>query len=108
MAIEITDAVLLDARHEFSFAELVEFSGCTEAELRELMEYGALVPAHPEEAQWTFGGQFVVAVRTAVRLRDDLELDAPAVALALKLISRIHELEGQLRELQAQAPHGRP
>jgi chaperone modulatory protein CbpM len=104
MAIEITDAVLLDARHEFTFAELVEYSGCTEPELRELMEYGALVPAHPEEAQWTFRGEFVVSVRAAVRLREDLELDAPAVALALKLISRIHELEGQLREAQAQLP----
>jgi hypothetical protein len=39
-----------------------------------------------------------------VRLREDLELDAPAVALALKLLSRIHELEGQLREVQAQLP----
>ena len=104
MAIEITDAVLLDARHEFSFAELVEFSGCTEGDLRELMDYGALLPEHPEAAQWSFRGEFVVAVRTAVRLRDDLELDLPAVALALKLIHRIHVLEGQLREAQAQLP----
>jgi chaperone modulatory protein CbpM len=101
---EQADAVWLDAHHEFSFAELVQFSGLSEAELRELVDYGALVPNNPQGAEWTFSGDIVVTVQAAGRLRADLELDPQALALALTLIGRIRDLEAQLRGLRAQLP----
>jgi chaperone modulatory protein CbpM len=104
MELEQTDAMWLDDRGEFSFAELARFSGLSEAELRELVDYGALVPNNPQEAQWTFSGDIVVTVRAAGRLREDLELDAQALALTLTLINRIRKLEAQLCNLQAQLP----
>lgn len=105
---EQADAVWLDARHEFSFAELVQISGLSEAELRELVDYGVLMPTDPQGAEWTFGGDIVVTVQAAGRLRDDLELDAQALALALTLINRIRDLEAQLRNLRAQLPRRSP
>ena len=99
-----TDAVWLDARHEYSIAELRQCSGLSEAELRELVEYGALVPNNPQSTDWTFGGDIVVTVQTAGRLRADFELDAQALALALTLINRIRALEAQLGDLRAQLP----
>jgi chaperone modulatory protein CbpM len=105
MQIEQTEAVWLDARHEFSIAELVHCSGLTEAELRELVDYGALAPKDPQATAWTFSGDILVAVQTAGRLRADLELEPQALALALALIKRIRELEAQLGELRAQLPH---
>jgi chaperone modulatory protein CbpM len=105
MQAEQTDAVWLDAKHEYSIAELVRCSGLSEAELRELVDYGALVPQNPQGAQWTFSGDIVVSVQAAGRLRADLELDAQALALAVTFIRRIRELEAQIGELRAQLPH---
>lgn len=108
MKLEQADAVWLDAHNEFSFAELVRFSGLPEAELRELMDYGVLAPTDPQGAEWSFGGDMVVAMQAAGRLRHDLELEPQALALALTLISRIRELEAQLRGLRAQLPRRSP
>lgn len=105
---EQTDAVWLDAYHEFSIAELERCSGLSEAELRELVDYGALVPNNPQSAEWTFSGDIVVTVQAAGRLRNDLELDLQALALALTLIKRIRELEAQIGNLRAQQPRRSP
>ena len=98
----------LDAHCEVSFAELAQVSGLTQAELRELVEYGALVPTDPLEARWTFSGEVVVTVQTASRLRASFDLDTSALALALGYLERIRALEAELRALRAQLPHRIP
>jgi len=108
MELQQTDAEWLDDRLAFSFAELARFSCLSEAELRELADYGALVPNNPQETEWTFSGDMVVTVQIAGRLRNDLELDPKALALALTLIGRIRELEAQLCSLRAQLPRRLP
>jgi len=101
---EQTESVWLDAHCEYSFAEIVRCSGLSEAELRELVDYGVLSPSDPRGAEWTFGGEVVATIQAARRLHEDLELDPQALALALTLIGRIHELEAELRSLRAQLP----
>jgi chaperone modulatory protein CbpM len=108
MKIELADALWLDKHQEVAFAELAQWSGLSEAELRELVDCGALVPIDAQSAAWSFGGECLVTVRTARRLRDDLELDPHALALALMFLDRIRRLEAQLRELQAQLPQRFP
>lgn len=108
MQADTTEAVWVESKREFSLAELVELSGLPEQVLRELVDYGALVPIDPHAAQWTFGAGFVLAVRTARRLREDLELEPQALALALTLVERIHELESELCRLRAQLPRRSP
>ena len=98
------EAVWLDAHHCYSIAELERCSGLSEAELRELVDYGVLTPIDPQGVEWTFGGEVVVTIQAAGRLRNDLELDPQALALALALLGRIRELEAQLQSLRAQLP----
>jgi chaperone modulatory protein CbpM len=98
----------LDARCEVSFAELAQVSGLTQDELRELVEYGALVPRNPQESQWTFSGEVVVTVQMASRLRASFELDTSALALALAYLEQIRALETELRALRAQFPRRIP
>jgi chaperone modulatory protein CbpM len=108
MSTERTGTVWLDAHCEVSLAELARLSGLAEAELRELVEYGALSPNNPQEAQWTFSGECVVTVRTAYRLRESFDLDPNALSLALGFLERIRALEAELRALRAQLPHRVP
>jgi len=104
MKLEQADVIWLDAHCECSIAELAHLSGLSEAELRELVDYGALEPIDPHEAEWAFSGDIVLTLQAAGRLREDLELDAQTLALTLTLIKRIRELEAQLGKLRAQLP----
>ena len=96
------DVMWLHSHAQVTIVELAECSGLPEPVLRELVEYGALEPADPQAREWVFGGDCVVRVRTAARLRNDLELETPALALVLALLDEIHRQEGELRRLGAQ------
>lgn len=102
------DAILLDQWQRLSISELALFSGMSETDLHELVDYGVLTPSNPQELQWAFSADCVVRVRKANRLRDDLELDTHAMALAIMLLDRIDDLEAQMRAMQAQIPHRIP
>ena len=94
---------------DWTLTALTRMSGLEATELRELIDYGALVPDNPDargEDAWTFGSHCVLLVQTAVRLRRDFDLDAPALALALTLIGRINDLEDEVRRLQLSGPRG--
>lgn len=108
MTNDVAEVAWLDERQEITFAELLASCGLAEAELRELVDYGALVPSGGAPGDWTFYASCVVTMRSARRLRNDLELDTPALALTLSLLERIHGLEAQLRELRAQLPQRAP
>ena len=108
MRTEHTGMAWLEERQPLSFAELAERSGLTEAELRRLVDEGALSPIDPQGAQWTFSGHWAVTVRSASRLHHDFELPPESLALTLTCLERIRELETELRELRARLPHGAP
>jgi chaperone modulatory protein CbpM len=113
MTIELTEAQWLHDHGEVSWEELVEASGLAPELLRELVECGALAPinaqtpADVQPVQWRFTASCVVTVRRVSRLREDFDLDANALSVALMLVDRIHALEAQLRDLQSQLPRPR-
>lgn len=104
MRTEPDESAWMDEQTRITLEELASLSGLSHAALRELVEYGALVPLNPKEVHWTFSAHCVVAVRTAGRLRNDFDLDANALALALSLLERIRALEIEMRALEAQIP----
>ena len=102
MQVDTHNVIWLDRSQSVSIHDLVDLSGLTEGEIRELVDGGALVPINPQETGWVFSADCVVTVRKASRLRDDLELDAHALAVALSLLAQIQSLEAELSQLRAQ------
>ncbi|MBC8008367.1 MAG: hypothetical protein H7X76_10010 [Prolixibacteraceae bacterium] len=107
MKTELTDAQWLHEQTEVSFEELAELSGLSPELLRELVDYGALIPVDIRSTQWSFTADCVVTVRTVSRLREDFDLDANALSVAVTLVERIHGLEAQLQRLRSQFPQPR-
>jgi chaperone modulatory protein CbpM len=99
---EPADAQWLTERCEFSIHELVELSGSSVEELRELVEFGAITPVNPESSNWVFPGQCLLTVRAACRLRASFDLEAHGVALVISLLDRIRDLEAEMDSLHAQ------
>lgn len=97
------DALPLDAFAEISWIQLVSASGLPESELRELVQYGALVPRDPQAPAWTFEARWLVVARTASRLRRDFELDVHGVSVVLSYVERIEALEVELQALRARS-----
>jgi chaperone modulatory protein CbpM len=85
-------------------AEFADLCGLSEAEVRELVDYGALAPDETGTEQWVFGVRSITVARTARRLREDFELEPHGVALLLAYLERIHDLEAELCALRAQLP----
>jgi chaperone modulatory protein CbpM len=100
MTVEREEALWLYAEGRVTLAELAQFSGLPDEVLEELVDYGALRPQPPGEGR-AFSGDCVKRLRAAARLRNDLELDTPALALALSFLERIQSLENELRQLEA-------
>jgi chaperone modulatory protein CbpM len=99
--IDPVEADWLHAQSRVTLVELAQSSGLPEDLLRELVEYGALEPTEGA-GEWCFDAECVVRVRTAARLRNDLELETGSLALVLSFLERIQRLEAQVRHLHAQ------
>ena len=97
-SIETTTALFLDDDGTITAAQLVEQTGLTQDELQTLVDCGALAPRDVRAAAWTFSARCVVTARSARRLREEFALDdAHAVAILLRFLQRIEELEARLR-----------
>jgi len=104
--VKIERAMWLHEQHELLLEELCELSGLSEAELRELVDYGVLAPIDSHAQHWTFSADRLIVARSARRLRKDFDLDPHGVALAVALLERVHDLEAELRDLRAKLPGG--
>ena len=100
----IQQARWLHEHYEFSLEELCELSGLSEAEVRDLVDFGVLAPTDPKAQRWTFSADRLVVARSASRLRKDFDLDPHGLALAVTLLERVRDLEAELRDLRARLP----
>lgn len=101
MKLDIAEALAMDEQGVLTMAQLVEVSDLSEAELRALVDYGALTPVDPTAPSWTFTAAWIVVARTAGRLRRDFELDAHSLSVVLRYAQRIEALEAELRAMRA-------
>jgi chaperone modulatory protein CbpM len=102
-----TEVLWLDEQRMVTLTELIEFSGLREGELLELVHTGALPARDAPGGGLTFSARVVTIARTACRLRDDFDLDMRGLAVALRLLERVRDLEGEIARLRAELPRGR-
>lgn len=72
-------------------------------DLRELVDFGALQPLEPAQAEPVFAATCMEALRTAGKVRRDYDLDLFVVVIVLDYLHHIRHLEAQLRTLLANA-----
>lgn len=101
MTTHITEGVWLNTSDICSFDHLVEVSGLTRGDLLDLIEAGIIEPSNQDPGNYFFYTHCIVIARAARRLRDDFELDSHGLALALKLLDRIDQLETELIDARA-------
>jgi chaperone modulatory protein CbpM len=87
---------IVEERIEFTLVELCRVTGASRDDLARWVEEGAFEPQGARQEEWRFSGTCLRRVITAQRLKTDLELNAPGVALALDLLDRIEALRKQL------------
>lgn len=83
---------------------LVDFCQCASLPrewLIEIVEEGILEPGGSDPEQWLFDMQAVTVARRALRLRQDLELEWAAIALALQLLEELEQLRGENCQLRS-------
>lgn len=67
-----------------------------------IVDCGIVEPEGDQPQKWLFEPQMVKSIQRACRLQRDLELDWPAVALALDLIEDLHHLREENQRLRRQ------
>lgn len=98
MKMQTIEAHWIESRSDYSTEDLAALSGMPLALLQELVDLGALPPGPLHRAE------SVVLVRSARRLRDDFDLEANGLAVALSLLRRIRALERELADVRARSP----
>lgn len=91
---------LIDDDVGFTLIELCRISGTSEDEMILWVSEGVFEPQGAEPKEWRFKGASLRRVCTARRLAQDLEINAPGIALALDLLDEIDTLRARLRRLR--------
>ncbi len=98
------EALGQDEQRLLALADLADLSGLSEAEVLELVDYGAIAPADTAAGKCVFSVRSITVARTAYRLREEFDIEPHGVALLLSFLDRIRDLEDELRALQARLP----
>ena len=90
-------AILIEEHAELTLADVC--SACTVEidSIVALVDEGVLEPVGGESRQWRFSGAQLRRATAALRLQQDLGVNAAGVALALDLLDEIDRLRAQLR-----------
>jgi len=99
----VTDSLLasiVDEHMEVSLADLCRACSVDAERIIELVEIGLLEPRGGGMVDWRFSGVAIYRARTALRLRQDLQVNLAGAALAVELLEEIHALRRRLQSLR--------
>lgn len=84
----------------FTVTEFCLHTGVSEDELSEIVGLGVITPHEDEHSCWQFDDSAAAIVQRARRLRRELALDWPGIAVALTLLEENAQLRQENRRLQ--------
>jgi chaperone modulatory protein CbpM len=93
----VLSAEILELDIQLSLPQLCEACGVESDDIVLLVEAGAIEPSGDSSSHWRFAGESLQRARRALRLQQDLGLNAAGAALALDLIDEMNRLREELR-----------
>ncbi len=94
-------AEMMDEFMQLTLRELCNDCQVNAEYVIELVEFGVLQPrAGRAPREWVFAGEDLVRLKKAERLRRDLDVNLPGVALSLDLLEEVRELRRRVDELR--------
>jgi chaperone modulatory protein CbpM len=91
--------LLLDEHTQLSLYELSQACDVHAEWIIELVNEGILEPQGMDMRHWQFSGISLRKTQTCIRLKQDLDLNLPGVALAVQLLEEIETLRNRLRAI---------
>lgn len=107
MTQHITESVWLNTSDICSLEHIAEVSGLSQEDILDLVNTGVLPPTNQDRGNYFFYTECVVIAHRARRLRDDFELDTQGLAVAMRLLRRVDELEAELANLKNRLLRGK-
>lgn len=92
----VTTVEVLEVDVEFTLSEICHACGVETTDVVRLVEEGVLEPSGRNESHWRFPGVSLQRARRALRLQQDLGVNAAGAALALDLIEEIERLRAEV------------
>jgi chaperone modulatory protein CbpM len=96
----ISGTVLEEDTNTLSVAELCRACGVHAELITEYVEYGIIEPQGRDVMVWQFSATSLRRAQRALRLQEDLNINAAGIALVLELLDEVSELRAQLAVLQ--------
>lgn len=91
---------LLDESIELTLAELCRACQLPAERIFEFVDEGIVEPRGRDPSRWRFHSVSIRRVRRAQRLKRDLGVNTPGVALALELLEELEQLRGRIAYLE--------
>jgi len=91
---------IIDQEASYSLEEFCALCHIDQSVMIQLVEEGIVVANGARPASWTFSFRMVKRLKRAYRLRRDLDLDLPGVALSVELLEQIDQLREELDSLK--------
>lgn len=95
--LKVYEGTLIEEEGPLDLIQLSERCMISENEIAELVYEGVIEPIRVREESWSFTTETLWRVKKVQRLRRDLDLNIPGVALTLQLLARIEELENMIK-----------
>jgi len=90
---------MTDVRVTLEITEFCQYASISRDELFEVVGLGIITPQDDSDDNWRFEPAALHEIKRAQRLRQELELDWPGIALAVGLLDEIERLRLENRHL---------
>ncbi len=91
---------LVDETARFGLKEVCDICGVHADYMVELVEAGIIQPEGDRPTIWRFSSIAIMRSRKALRLRRDLDINLPGLAVTLDLLDQVDQLQNELKSLR--------